>query len=64
MNNYLIVTTILGIILLGVLGTSAVSSDQSIVTDEPFKVTSDTSRYACVISEADNDLLLNCLEMK
>lgn len=32
--------------------------------DEPFKVTSDTSRYTCIISEADNDLSLSCLEMR
>lgn len=39
-------------------------SDQSIVIDEPFEVTSDTSKYSCVISEVDKDLSLDCLRVK
>lgn len=36
----------------------------SIQLDEAFKVTSDTSKYSCIVSEIDNDLLLECLKVK
>lgn len=39
-------------------------SPNGITTDEAFEVVSDTSKYTCIISEADNDLSLNCLETK
>lgn len=39
--------------------------DQSIITNEAFKVTtSDTSKYSCIVSEVENELLLNCLKIK
>ena len=40
------------------------SQGQGIQPDEPFKVTSDTSNYTCIVSEVDNDLSLNCLKIK
>jgi hypothetical protein len=40
------------------------SNQKSIIIDEPFKIISDTSNYTCIVSEADNDLTLNCLETK
>jgi hypothetical protein len=56
---------VMGITGLGVIGVLFDNRfDNSIETNEQFKVTSDTSKYTCVISEADNDLQLNCLEMK
>lgn len=49
------------VILIAILGLIA---DQSIVIDKPFRVTSDTSNYSCVVSEVDENLLLDCLRTK
>lgn len=40
------------------------TSDQVIVTDEAFKVASDTSKYSCIVSEVESELSLNCLKVK
>lgn len=56
--------------IIGVIGVTLIIiiglffADKSIATDEAFKVTSDTSKYSCVISEVDKDLSLDCLRVK
>jgi hypothetical protein len=65
--NHLTSIAILGIATIGLLGIiviGLVAIDQSIMTDEVFGVTGDTSEYTCVISEADENLSLNCLKVK
>lgn len=59
----------LSMAILGAMGIITVAglflfAGKSIITDEPFKVTSDTSSYSCVISEVDADLSLDCLKVK
>ncbi len=62
----LIITTLL-VVAIGVAAVGAIGAffiDNSIITDEAFKVTSDTSKYSCIVSEIDNDLSLDCLKIK
>lgn len=49
-----------------IVGLVTISAQRAIATDKVFKVTSDTSKYSCVISEVDEDLSLslNCLQVK
>lgn len=66
------VIIILALIMLGAIGAIGIIvtveaflfAGKNVVTDEAFKVTSDTSRYTCIVSEIDNDLSLNCLKIK
>jgi hypothetical protein len=59
------VVSVLSLMLVGLISILLIfTTDQAIVTGEAFKVTSDTSKYSCIITEIDNDLSLNCLRLK
>jgi hypothetical protein len=61
-----IATPVLAMVVIGLAITLLLvgSAGQRIVTDEAFKVVSDTSNYSCIVSEIDNDLSLDCLKVK
>lgn len=59
---YMEIIGVLGAIIIVIL--VVFSADKDIVTGEGFKVHSDTSKYSCIVSEIENDLLFNCLKVK
>ena len=52
----------LGIIAIALVVTS--TPKDIVIIDDLFEITSGTSSYSCIISEIDNDLLLDCLKAK
>jgi hypothetical protein len=63
---------ILGVVTILLIGILAIFSpfanephtpmdSKNIMTDKPFEATGNTSKYTCIITEIDNDLVLNCL---
>lgn len=62
-DNGVIYVVVFALAIIGIIAIFGMSGPD-IAMDEPFKVSSDTSNYSCVVSEVESELLLNCLKVK
>lgn len=54
---------VIGLSLISIIGITLIRSI-SLEPGKSFDVISDTSHYSCIITEIDNDLVLNCLKAR